>query len=56
MTDITREQAEEAVEDLILAYSDYEITFPNRKTYREHYYAMREKIVTALLCGRIPGQ
>jgi hypothetical protein len=55
MTEITREQATEFVDDLLIAYRDYDVIFPCSKSYREHYYSARERMIMALLTGQIPG-
>lgn len=45
---MTREQAEEMVMDLIQAYEDYG-DHASRKSYRDDYYDLREKVVAALV-------
>jgi hypothetical protein len=44
---MTREEASELVDDLLQAAHDYE-TFGSRKSYREHYREMKEKVISAL--------
>lgn len=54
---MTREQAEELVMDLIIAYHDYETCSSwSRKSYREDYYDTREKVVVALCTVSRPHQ
>ena len=50
---MTLEQATELVEDLLQAAHDYEM-FGQRKTYREHYYAMKQTVIDALADARSP--
>ena len=47
MTSRTREQAKELVDDLLQAAREYEVHH-GRKSYREHYQEMKERVVNAM--------
>lgn len=47
---MTREQAEEMVDDRIPARHDYDTL--GKKSYQRDYFAQKERVIAALMCKR----